>query len=817
MMHARLAGLYALAQVAFLVCTPSAAAGQTSAGFFSAATVATAFSATVVVQGNEIFVGRPGGLAIFPMPGNRTGGVHIFTRTDDGWTETASLPAPVTDAATGFGEGLDVGGDLLAVGAPGEGTGAVYVYRRGDDGWSLSDRLAWADAAADARFGAAVATNGSDILVGAPGADDGRGAVFVFQAGAAGYALGGALQPADLPEGAGYGTSLDIEDDLLAVGAPGEAISLIPGTGVPNLQPGFVYLFGGDSGTWTPLVRLESPEAVPASMGTSVAISHREVFAGAPLGGQLSGAVYHFIWTYEGPGGRWTHAHTIQPVTPEAASGFGMAVAASGDDVVAGTPLVGGGIGGGFAFRRDDSGQWREVAEFGPGGPFNFYGLAVALDGDVAVVGAPGADFFEGVGFLFGRTPDGWESEGRIFDEGGELEALVGGEVGCEGGSAGGFGCGEVDLVAFVPTHDLGGERGAVANDLWGWTDPETGREYAIMGRSDATTFIDLTDPANPVYLGELPLTEGATPNMWRDIKVYRDHAFVVADNAGRHGVQIFDLTRLRDVPDPPATFEATAHYDGINSAHNIVINEETGFAYVVGASGGGETCGGGLHMVDIRDPRSPVFAGCFADAGTGSARTGYSHDAQCVRYRGPDEKYRDREICLGANENALSISDVTDKEAPVALSSAGYPNSGYLHQGWLSDDHRYFYMNDETDELAGNVSRTRTLVWDIAELEDPVLVTEHLGTTTSSDHNLYVLGDFMYQANYLSGLRILDISNPEEPREVGFFDTVPFGEDKAGFAGAWSVYPYFKSGMIIVSSIKEGLFVLKKRPPAVS
>ena len=817
MMHARLAGIYALTQVALLVCTPSSTAGQTSAGPFPAATVATAFSARVVVQGNEIFVGRPGGLTIFPMPGNRAGGVHIFTRGGDGWTETASLSAPVTEAATGFGEGLDVGGDLLAVGAPDEGTGAVYVYRRGDGGWSLSDRLAWYDAAAGDRFGAAVATNGSDILVGAPGADEGRGAVFVFQAGAAGYALGGVLQPADLPDGAGYGTSLDIEDHLLAVGAPGGAISLIPGTGVPNLQPGFVYLFGGESGTWTPLVRLESPEPVPASMGASVAVSQGEVFAGAPLGGQLSGAVHHFIRAGEGTGAEWSHAHTIQPVTPEAASGFGMAIAASGDDIVAGAPLVGGGIGGGFAFRRDESGQWREVAEFGPGGPFNFYGLAVAVGADVAVLGAPGADFFEGVGFLFGRTPDGWESEGRIFDEGSELEALVGGEVGCEGGSAGGFGCGEVDLVAFVPTHDLGGERGAIANDLWGWTDPETGREYAIMGRSDATTFVDLTDPANPVYLGELPLTEGATPNMWRDIKVYRDHAFVVADNAGRHGVQVFDLTRLRDVTDPPATFEATAHYDGINSAHNIVINEETGFAYVVGASGGGETCGGGLHMVDIRDPRNPVFAGCFAVAGTGNARTGYSHDAQCVRYRGPDEKYRDREICLGANENALSISDVTDKEAPVALSSAGYPNSGYLHQGWLSDDHRYFYMNDETDELAGNVSRTRTLVWDIGELEDPVLVTEHLGTTASSDHNLYVLGDFMYQANYLSGLRILDISNPEEPREVGFFDTVPFGEDKAGFAGAWSVYPYFKSGVIIVSSIKEGLFVLKKRPPAVS
>ena len=195
----------------------------------------------------------------------------------------------------------------------------------------------------------------------------------------------------------------------------------------------------------------------------------------------------------------------------------------------------------------------------------------------------------------------------------------------------------------------------------------------------------------------------------------------------------------------------------------------------------------------------------------------GVHHDAQCVVYHGPDEDYTGHEICLGANENALSISDVTDKEAPVSLATESYPNTGYLHQGWISDDHRYFYMNDETDELGGQVSRTRTLVWDIEELGDPVLVKEHFGTTGSSDHNLYVLGDFMYQANYLSGLRILDISDGEAPKEVGFFDTVPFGEDKAGFAGAWSVYPYFQSGLIIVSSIKEGLFVLRKRPPRVS
>ena len=810
---------------AILLLSPLAARSQTNASTgpsIPATAALTAFSASVIVEDGDIYVGRPGGLAIFPMPGNRPGGVHVFSRAGDSWAEIAALVAEEAGSATGYGEGLDTSGDVMVVGAPQEGMGAVYVYRRTGGEWALQGRLAWSGAGADPRFGAAVATNGQDIAVGAPGAEAGTGAVVVFAGSAAGWTEARVLQPGDLPDGAGFGTSLDIEGDLLAIGAPGGGIALIPGTGEPNFQPGSVHVFDGESGAWSPAGRLDPPDPGPSSLGASVAVSGGEVFAGAPLSGQGTGAVYHFTRTGEigaaaQGAGNWTLSHTILPESPAPLSGFGMAVAASGDDVVAGTPLVGGGIGGGLAFRRDETGEWSQVADLGSGGPFNFYGMAVAVGGDVAVVGAPGADFFEGAGFIFRRTADGWEPEGTIVDEAADLEAVRGEERECEEGEAGGFTCSEVDLVAFVPVHDLGGERGMIANDLWGWTDPQSGREYAIMGRADGTTFIDLSNPGNPVYLGELPLTEGAITNMWRDIKVYANHAFVVADNAGEHGVQVFDLTQLRDVTAPPVTFEATARYDGINSAHNIVINEETGFAYVVGASGGGETCGGGLHMIDIRDPANPVFAGCFAEAGTGNAGTGYSHDAQCVVYHGPDEDYTGHEICLGANENALSISDVTDKEAPVSLATESYPNTGYLHQGWISDDHRYFYMNDETDELGGQVSRTRTLVWDIEELGDPVLVKEHFGTTGSSDHNLYVLGDFMYQANYLSGLRILDISDGEAPREVGFFDTVPFGEDKAGFAGAWSVYPYFQSGLIIVSSIKEGLFVLRKRPPRVS
>src|SRR5690606_24011601 len=204
--------------------------------------------------------------------------------------------------------------------------------------------------------------------------------------------------------------------------------------------------------------------------------------------------------------------------------------------------------------------------------------------------------------------------------------------------------------------------------------------------------------------------------NVWRDIKVYKNHAYVVADGSGPHGMQVFDLTRLRNVKDAPQTFTMDAHYTNINSAHNIVINEETGFAYAVGVNSGGETCGGGLHMIDIREPKNPKFAGCFADPQTGRANTGYSHDAQCVIYKGPDEQYKGREICLGANETMLSIADVTDKQNPKAISRASYPNVGYSHQGWLTEDHRFFYMDDELDELAGSVQRTRTIIWDLTD-----------------------------------------------------------------------------------------------------
>ena len=369
------------------------------------------------------------------------------------------------------------------------------------------------------------------------------------------------------------------------------------------------------------------------------------------------------------------------------------------------------------------------------------------------------------------------------------------GQTPCANGQAAGFPCQGIDLLAFLPTSDIGGQ--GILSDIWGWTDPQTGKEYALVGRNNGTAFVDVSDPVNPVYLGDLPLHDGAMPSLWRDIKVYVDQAFITADNAGVHGMQIFDLTQLRTVTNPPVTFSETDHYDGFAEAHNLAINEETGFGYAVG----GDTCGSDLHMIDLQ--AEPTFAGCFSFFG-------FTHDIQCVVYQGPDADHQGKEICIASNVVQISVIDVTDKTMPVVLSSGTYPNFGYIHQGWLTDDHRYFFQNDELDEFRALVTNTRTLIWDLVDLDDPVLLDEYVGESTSSDHNLFIVGSTMFQTNYSSGLHIVDISEVARPVEVGFFDTYP-AHDSSGFTfGSWGNYPFFESGTVVVSSIGEGLFVLK-------
>jgi choice-of-anchor B domain-containing protein len=370
----------------------------------------------------------------------------------------------------------------------------------------------------------------------------------------------------------------------------------------------------------------------------------------------------------------------------------------------------------------------------------------------------------------------------------------------CVGGQADYFPCHNVNLSSYLTMADIGGGRGS---DVWGWTDPATDRRYVIAGRDNGTAFVDVTNERQPVYLGNLP-TSGSNNVIWRDIKVHDNHAFIVAE-ARDHGMQVFDLTQLRDV-DPaaaPATFTETAHYDGFQRSHNIAINEDTGYAYAVGAREDVEECAGGLHMVDIREPASPTFAGCVGE-------DGYTHDTQCVLYDGPDARYRGREICFSSNEDTLTIVDVTDKADPVQLSRTGYDAASYSHQGWLTEDGEHFLMGDELDELRAGVSTT-TYSWDVTDLEAPSLDSRFVNDTTAIDHNLYVKGERVFQSNYRSGLRVLSARDIDsgELREVGWFDTWPEDDDTAFSHGTWSNYPFFDNGLVVVHGY-DGLFLLR-------
>ena len=103
-------------------------------------------------------------------------------------------------------------------------------------------------------------------------------------------------------------------------------------------------------------------------------------------------------------------------------------------------------------------------------------------------------------------------------------------------------------------------------------------------------------------------------------------------------------------------------------------------------------------------------------------------------------------------------------------------------------------------------------MIWDVTDLDDPEMIGEFYGDSSSTDHNLYVHGDYMYQANNASGLRIIDVRDRTTPVEIGFFDTTPNGINVSGSDGAWSNYPFFESGMILLTSRREGLFIVKKR-----
>ncbi|MEZ4241494.1 MAG: choice-of-anchor B family protein [Myxococcota bacterium] len=391
--------------------------------------------------------------------------------------------------------------------------------------------------------------------------------------------------------------------------------------------------------------------------------------------------------------------------------------------------------------------------------------------------------------------------QGDVDGDGvGDICACASQPLDCVDGAAGPYACDRADLLATVPLSTFGAGN---ANDVWGWADPVTGREFALLGLDVGLGFVDVTNPYCPLVVGLMP-TE-TVGSLWRDVETYQHYAYVGSEAAG-HGVQVFDLDRLvaaEDAGGLPVQFAPDNVYTSLGNSHTITIDTTDGIL----SANGSNTCGAGLHLIDLADPLNPVFLGCYD-------RGGYVHDAQCVAYTGPDPDHAGARLCVTGNAFAgiVDMVDVTDATDPRRIADLTYDGAVVAHQGWLTEDQRYFVFGDEYDEpLTGTT--TLTHVFDFTDLDNPVYIGAFDHGTPNIDHQIYVLGDYAYQSNYTRGLEVVDLTGvaTADLQVVAWFDTYPSTDDPV-FEGTWANYPYLPSGTIPVSGIEDGLFLVKVR-----
>ena len=380
----------------------------------------------------------------------------------------------------------------------------------------------------------------------------------------------------------------------------------------------------------------------------------------------------------------------------------------------------------------------------------------------------------------------------------------------CANGMAGTYPCRNMDLMKFMTLQECGCDPNGNTNDVWGWVSPATGKEYAILGCAEVTSFIDVSDPVNPLLIGLLPTH--SVGSLWRDVESRGNWLYVVSEAQG-HGLQVFDLTQLDGVNNPPVVFAESAHYGEFSNCHTVNVDPVSGYVYAYGTN----TYSGGEHIVDVSDPLNPTIAG-------GYDVSGYTHDGFAWTYDGPDSDHTGREIVIACNgrsnsdNDKLVIVDVTDKTDCQLIGEYDYNGEatiGYFHQGWVTKNKKFFLMNDELDEnaLGGNQEPygTRTHIFNITDLDNVTYQGFYEASNLAIDHNLYVEDQFVYESNYRSGVRVLDAIRVGTSvlNEVAFFDLYP-ENDNAQFSGTWSNYPYLPSGIVLATSMYDGMFIVK-------
>ena len=743
-------------------------------------------SGDVALSNGIFYVGQSGSSL-------NNGSVYIYTPDNNQNFIKTHIQAPIQDGlGYDFGYALDVYENTMVIGAPHrvDNIGRAYIYKKDSKNrWQyiqtiLPDGKGWSS-----DFGSKVVINDRHIIIADRYANEERGMVYTlaYDDEKKEWKKGKVIRNDQIPVDGYFGHDIAINGDRMLVGSR-KANTVV------------AYSFSEE---WIQ-TQVLTPNKVQSNgrFCFSIALNDDMAVIGMPGYDNLGHIEVFNLNHGTGQFGEWEYIETISNPKNSKGSYFGASMAMDDSEVVIGdynNESV-------HIYSYDTSGLTHKQSIESPGNMDHKFGRAVAIDDHSLFIGATYGE----KAFIYTKTTgQAWQMS-SVVESLSQNVSITGEKKICSSGKVDDiYSCNSIDLMAYLTPKDLTGGVNTELNDIWGWTDPTNDKEYALVGLRNGTSFVDVSDPLNPFVVGHLPTATSSST--WRDIKVYKDHAYIVADNAGNHGVQVFDLSQLRGETEFKE-FTMTNHYTKVGSVHNIHINEATGYAYAVGISSAPNNelkCGGGSHIINLTDPANPDFVGCFSHPNTGRSNTGYTHDIQVVVYNGPDTEHQGKEIAFSSNETALSIADLTDKLAPKLISKFDNMQFGYVHQGWLSTDHRYFYVNDELNELRGYDTEQTTVIFDLKDLDNPTVANVYRSGLNTIDHNNYVVGDLIYQSNYSTGLRVINIKNPTMPIESAYFDTYAAG-DKISFVGSWSNYPYFSSGTIIMTSIEEGFYVLK-------
>jgi choice-of-anchor B domain-containing protein len=320
-------------------------------------------------------------------------------------------------------------------------------------------------------------------------------------------------------------------------------------------------------------------------------------------------------------------------------------------------------------------------------------------------------------------------------------------------------------LLGQVPYNDqLSALRGVAHN----------GREYAVVGTYQGLSFVDVTDPANPVEVYFHP----GPQSIWREPYTYNGHAYTVSEG-GAVGLQMIDMGPL-----PGGSITTTGEYHGtnfpFNTGHTMFI-DENGVAYIFGSDYGV----GGAIFLDLSDPMNPVELGVWDQY--------YIHDGYV----------RNDTLWAACIQNGIAaMVDVSDKQNPQLITTWQTP-SAFTHNIWPSTDGHYAFTTDE-------VSSAYVTAYDISDPQNVVEVDRinHILSVGVIPHNThYMSNGFLVTSNYRDGVTIADVTDPTNMITSGWYDTSPLEGD--GFNGVWEAWPYLPSGNILAGDMEEGLFIL--------